>query len=168
MLLPDGKPIAGLDGVVIDCSTVDPVTSREESGHYPGRFVACPIAGAPQALASGTALLLVAGAPKAVEQAAPVLDALSATRQNAGEDPGTAAIIKLLNDYLLLSGLAALADVVVLAQANGFDETDLHALLSNLPTVAPALTNRIDGLLESRTRNLVQRRPWPQRPQPIR
>jgi 3-hydroxyisobutyrate dehydrogenase len=149
VLLPDGKPIAGLDGVVIDCSTVDPMTSREESGHYPGRFVACPIAGAPQAVASGTALLIVAGSADAVQRAGPVLDSVSGTRQTAGEDAGTAAIIKLLNNYLLLSGLVALADVVAVAQANGFENTDLHELLGNLPTVAPALTNRIDGLLEA-------------------
>jgi 3-hydroxyisobutyrate dehydrogenase-like beta-hydroxyacid dehydrogenase len=154
VLLPDGDPVAGLDGVVIDCSTVGPVTSREESDRYPGQFVACPIAGAPQAVASGTALLIVAGAREAVGQAEHVLAALSDSRRAAGEDPGTAAVIKLLNNYLLLSGLAALADVVAVAQASGFDDADLRGLLTGLPTVAPALTNRIDGLLDA------EHEPW--------
>ena len=150
VLLPDGLPVTGLAGVVIDCSTVAPTTTRDEAEAYSGRFVACPIAGAPQAVQSGVALLIVAGAPEAVELAAPVLSAISGTRQDAGEDPGTAAIIKLLNNYLLLAGLAVLSDVVAVGQANGFQPDDLRELLNNLPVVAPALKNRIDGLLEDR------------------
>lgn len=147
VLLPDGLPVPGLDGVLIDCSTVSPATSRAESDCYPGRFVAGPIAGAPQALASGTALLIVGGAAAAIDRARFVLEALSDSRQAAGEDAGTAAIIKLLNNFLLLGGLAVLADAVALAQANGFQDADLRDLLNTLPVVAPGLKNRIDGLL---------------------
>lgn len=147
VLLPDGKPVAGLDGVVVDCSTVAPTTSREEAANYPGRFIACPIAGAPQAVESGKALLIVGGAPGAVERAAPVLNAISESRQEAGDDAGTAAVIKLLSNYLMISGLAVLADAVAVAQASGFGKNDLAQLLNNLPVVAPALKNRIDGLI---------------------
>jgi 3-hydroxyisobutyrate dehydrogenase-like beta-hydroxyacid dehydrogenase len=147
VLLPQGKPVQGLDGVVIDCSTVSPATSRDEASWYPGRFVACPIAGAPQAVAAGTALLIVGGPRDAVQRAAPLLDAVSSSRQDAGDDPGTAATIKLLNNYLLLGGLAILADAIAVAQAAGIDGAAAQDLFSHLPVVAPALRNRIDGLL---------------------
>lgn len=147
VLLPDGTPLPGLDGVVIDCSTVAPTTSRAEADGYPGRFVACPIAGAPQAVESGKALLIVGGAPPAVARVAPVLNAISESRHEAGDDPVTAAVIKLLNNYLMISGLAVLADAVAVAQASGFERAELAELLNALPVVAPALKNRIDGLV---------------------
>lgn len=139
------RPDTG-DAVVVDCSTVSPSLSREEADAYPGRFVACPIAGAPAAVENGAALLIVGGAPAAVEAADPVLTAVSEKRRPAGADAGTAAVIKLLNNYLLLGGLAVLADAVAAAQAIGFDDADLADLFGNLPVVAPGLTNRIEGL----------------------
>lgn len=147
VLLPDHQPVAGLAGVVIDCSTVAPTTSRLLADNYPNRFVACPIAGAPQAVRSGTAKLVVAGSAAAVAQAEEVLAALSDSRQDAGEDAGTAAIIKLFNNYLLLSGLVVLADVVAVGQAMGFADADLAGVLTDLPVIAPGVKNRIDGLL---------------------
>jgi 3-hydroxyisobutyrate dehydrogenase-like beta-hydroxyacid dehydrogenase len=147
VLLPDGQPLAGLDGVVIDCSTVSPALSREEAGCYPDRFVACPIAGAPQAVEAGTALLIVGGAPDAVRAVEPVLSALSESRRSAGDDPGMAALTKLINNYLLLAGVAVLADAVAAGQASGFTDAELRDLLHELPVVAPGLKNRIDGLL---------------------
>ncbi len=147
VLLPDGEPIAGLEGVLIDCSTVAPATSRWEADHYRDCFVACPIAGAPQAVQSGTARLIVAGPAPAIQRANPVLESLSNSRQDAGDDAGTAAIIKLLNNYLLLSGLVVLADAVAVGQASGFSDSDLAGLLNELPVIAPGLKNRIEGLL---------------------
>jgi 3-hydroxyisobutyrate dehydrogenase-like beta-hydroxyacid dehydrogenase len=146
VLLPGGAPIAGLTGVVVDCSTVAPGTSRILAGRYPERFVASPIAGGPQAVESGQALLIVAGAPGAVDAAREVLDALCDNRRDAGPDVGAAAVIKLLNNFLLLAGLAALADVVAVAQASGFADDDLRDLLADVPVVAPGLSNRIEGL----------------------
>ncbi|MCW2526578.1 MAG: 6-phosphogluconate dehydrogenase binding protein [Pseudonocardiales bacterium] len=154
VVLPDGKPVTGLDGVLVDCSTVAPSLSREESDRYPGRFVACPIAGAPQAVQSGKALLIIGGPPQALQRAEFVFDALSDTRRAAGGDAGAASIIKLINNYLLLAGLAILADAVAVGQANGFGDDDLRELFNTLPVVAPGLKNRIDGLLEA------EHEPW--------
>ena len=147
VLLPDGGPAAGLDGVVIDCTTVSPELSRAEADAYPNRFVACPIAGAPQAVEGGSALLIVGGAPDAVSEVDAVLSAVSDSRRPAGEDPGAAAVIKLLNNYLLLAGLTVLADAVAVAQAAGLADDDVRSLLNDLPTVPAGLKNRIDGLI---------------------
>lgn len=150
VLLPNSQPVAELSGVIVDCSTVAPKTSRLVANNYPDRFVACPIAGAPAAVQSGTARLIVAGAGAAITRAEPVLEALSDSRQPAGDDAGTAAIIKLLNNYLLLSGLAALADAVAVGQGAGIADVDLASVLNGLPVIAPGLQNRIDGLLSDR------------------
>lgn len=147
VLLPGGAAVPGLDAVVIDCSTVAPATSGTVATAYPQRFVAAPIAGAPQAVLAGKALLLVAGPRAAVESADAVLSAISASRIDAGEDPGRAALVKLLNNYLLLSGVAVLADVVSAAQAAGLEPDFLRDVLGALPVVAPGVAIRVDALL---------------------
>lgn len=60
------------------------------------------------------------------------LPAISQPRLNVGEDADTAAILRLINNYLLMAGLAALADVVAVGQANSFDDVDLQNLLARL------------------------------------
>ncbi len=147
VLLPGGAAVPGLDAVVIDCSTVAPATSHALAAAYPERFVAAPIAGAPQAVLAGKALLLVAGPPAAVESADAVLSAISGARVDAGPDPGRAAFVKLLNNYLLLAGVAVLADVVSVGQAAGLEPEFLADLLRALPVVAPGVAVRVEGLL---------------------
>ncbi len=149
VVIPDDQPIAGFDGVLIDCSTVSPALSRIEADRYQNRFVACPIAGAPQAVDAGSALLIVGGAPDPVATVEPVLGAISESRRSAGDDPGAAAVIKLLNNYLLLAGLAVLADAVAVAQSVGLADDDVRSLFEDLPMVPAGLKNRVESLVGS-------------------
>ncbi len=145
VLNPDGRPVSELGGVLIDCTTVSADLSRDEAEWYPGRFVACPIAGAPQAVEAGSALLLVGGPADAIAKVDPVLTAISETRHEGGDEPATAAIMKLLNNYLLLAGLAALADATATAQGLGLDDAAVRSLFNDLQVIAPGVKNRIDA-----------------------
>ena len=147
VLLRDGAARDALAGCVVECSTISPALAGRLAEAYAGRFVACPMAGAPSVVAAGHALLIVSGEPGAVARAEPVLSALSDKRHDAGTDPTRAAKVKLLNNYLLLGNLAVLADAVAAASAAGFDGEYLADLLRSLPTVPPALTGRIDQLV---------------------
>lgn len=150
VLLPGGAARPSVIGTVVECSTVSPATSAALDAYYPERFVACPIAGAPPMVRAGQALLITAGSPAARKSADAVLADLSQKSHDAGDDPARAAMVKLLNNYLLLGGLALLADVVAAAQANGFDNDYLRELLGTLPVIAPGLRNRVDALIDSR------------------
>lgn len=147
IFLPGDQPIPELTGVLVDCSTVSPELSRELGRQYKDRFVASPIAGAPPAVEAGTALLIVAGSSGAVDRATPVLADLSTTQRNAGTDPGAAANLKLIMNYLLLTGVAMLADVVSVARKAGFDDATVSDLLKNSAMVAPGLHNRVNSLI---------------------
>lgn len=149
VLLPGGGARPAVIGTVVETSTVSPATSAALDAFYPERFVACPIAGAPPMVRSGQALLITAGSPAARKSADAVLSDLSDKRHDAGDDPARASMVKLLNNYLLLGGLAVLADVVAAAQANGFDDEYLRDLLGQLPVIAPGLRPRIDSLIDS-------------------
>ncbi|MBP2706200.1 NAD(P)-dependent oxidoreductase [Microbispora sp. RL4-1S] len=134
--------------IVVDTSTVSPGTSRALRELAPGhRFVAAPIAGGPAALLEGKATTLIGGAEALVSRLEPIWADLYDAATYCGEDPGHASAFKLLNNYLLMSGLAVLAEVVVTAQGAGLDESLTRDLLSRSPLVAPGLRNRLDDLI---------------------
>ncbi|GLW98543.1 NAD(P)-dependent oxidoreductase [Microtetraspora sp. NBRC 16547] len=134
--------------IVADMSTVSPDTSRALREAAPGgRFVAAPIIGGPQAVVSGQAFTLVGGDRQLVDDLRPIwAEAFSAYRY-CGADPGSAVIFKLLNNYLLMSSVAVVAEVVATGLAAGVDDMLLRDFLFGWPTVPPAVHNRIDDIL---------------------
>ncbi|MEV4246274.1 NAD(P)-dependent oxidoreductase [Streptosporangium canum] len=134
--------------VVADMSTVSPDTSRALAGlALGGRFVAAPIIGGPQAVVDGQAIGLLGGERGLVDRLGPVWQDLFAAQWYCGDDPGSALTYKLLNNYLLMSGVAVVAEAVAAGQAVGLDEAMLKDFLLRWPTVAPALHNRLDDIL---------------------
>ncbi|MEV0422356.1 NAD(P)-dependent oxidoreductase [Streptosporangium canum] len=134
--------------VVADMSTVSPDTSRALAGLAPGgRSVAAPVIGGPQAVVDGQAMGLLGGERGLVDRLGPVWQDLFAVQWYCGDDPGSALTYKLLNNYLLMSGVAVVAEAVAAGQAAGLDEAMLKDFLLRWPTVAPALHNRLDAIL---------------------
>lgn len=134
--------------VVADASTVSPVTSRELWQAAPGhRFVTAPIVGGPLAVVEGEAMGLLGGEREHVRRLDPLWRDIFAVQRYCGADPGSALTFKLLNNYLLMAGLAVVAEVVATGQAAELDESRLRDLLLQWPTVAPALHNRLDDVI---------------------
>ncbi|MEW9533946.1 NAD(P)-dependent oxidoreductase [Microbispora sp. NPDC049125] len=145
--------VARLDGIedgviVVDTSTVSPGTSRALRATVPGgRFLAAPIAGGPVAVVEGTATTLVGGERRLVDRLDPIWKDVFASWSYCGEDPGSATAFKLLSNYLMMAGLAVLAEVAATAQAAGLDDQLTRDFLASWPTVAPGLHNRLDDVL---------------------
>lgn len=138
----DGAP------VVVDMSTVSPATSRELRKMAPGhRFVAAPIVGGPSSVVEGQATGLLGGEQEHVRRLNALWPDLFMVQRYCGEDPGSALTYKLLNNYLLMAGLAVVAEAVATGQAAGLDESMLRDFIHQWPTVAPALHNRLDDLI---------------------
>jgi 3-hydroxyisobutyrate dehydrogenase-like beta-hydroxyacid dehydrogenase len=147
-LLPDGVPLPlPADGIVVECSTVAPATTRAVAEAFGGRLVACPILGGPAALEAGDAGLAVAGPPELIDRLRPLWDSLSGHVRRCGDDPGLALVVKLINNYLLMGGLAMLAEAAVVGQRAGLADGFVTDLFSQSPLVAPGLRNRIEDLV---------------------
>lgn len=144
VLAPDGKP-AVLPGksVVINAATTSPATARRLTEIYGSSFLAAPILGSPDALASGSAAMVLGGPEKTIGQLEPLFKQISSGMFRAGADPGRALIVKLISNYWLLAGIVTLSEGIALGEAAGFSEDDLIDLATRLPTVAPALHNRV-------------------------
>jgi 3-hydroxyisobutyrate dehydrogenase-like beta-hydroxyacid dehydrogenase len=141
---------AGLgDGVLIDTSTVSPGTTAALAEAVGGRLLASPILGSPTAVVSGEAGYLIGGPRKFYDRLAPAYDVLVETgrRVYVGENARVATTLKLLSNYLLMSGIAALAETVATAQAVGLSDELIRGYLGELPLVAPALRNRLDDIV---------------------
>ncbi|GAA4220090.1 3-hydroxyisobutyrate dehydrogenase-like beta-hydroxyacid dehydrogenase [Streptosporangium album] len=135
--------------VVADMSTVSPDTSRALAELAPGgRFVAAPVFGGPQAVVEGQSMGLLGGERGLVDRLEPLWADLFAVHWYCGRDPGSALTFKLLNNYLMMAGVAVLAEAVATGQAAGLDEAMLRELLFQWPTVATGLHNRIDDILQ--------------------
>jgi 3-hydroxyisobutyrate dehydrogenase-like beta-hydroxyacid dehydrogenase len=136
-------------GVLIDASTVSPETTAELAEAAGGSLLASPILGSPMAVLSGEAGYLIGGPRELYDRLAPAYDVLAEARRRVyvGEDARVATTLKLLSNYLLMSGIATLAETVATAQAVGLADDLIRGYLGQLPLVAPALRNRLDDIV---------------------
>ncbi|MGZ4311730.1 MAG: NAD(P)-dependent oxidoreductase [Solirubrobacteraceae bacterium] len=146
---PDGAAAGLGDGVLADASTVSPQTTAHLSKAASGRFLASPILGSPTAVLRGEATYLIGGPPEVYGRARPASETLADEdhRRYVGEDPTVASTLKLISNYLLMTGIASLAEAVATAQAAGLDDELIRDYFGRLPLVAPGLRNRLDDLI---------------------
>lgn len=138
--LPDGA-------VYVDCSTVSPALTAELARRFgTDRFAAMPVLGAPAAVTGGTATWLPGGDPAVLDRLTPVLEALGGQIRRF-DRPERSSVAKVASNLLLLTGVVALAESFAVGRAGGLDDDDLRALLGGSPLVAPALSNRFEGIL---------------------
>jgi 3-hydroxyisobutyrate dehydrogenase-like beta-hydroxyacid dehydrogenase len=132
---------------VVDLSTTSPATATRYGDLLAGHFVASPVLGGPSALAAGQAALAVAGPQELLDRLEPLLSSLSSRVRRCGSDPGRAQVVKLMNNYLLMTGIAALSEAVAAGEGAGLEAPLITDLLGTFPTVAPALHNRVQDIV---------------------
>jgi 3-hydroxyisobutyrate dehydrogenase-like beta-hydroxyacid dehydrogenase len=150
VLLPAGKPLTGPEpsSPLVDCSTVSLAATGELAASYGDRFVAAPILGGPSAVAAGEATYLAGGPSATVDGLGRAFGALTSDLRRTGEDATTATRLKLLSNFLLMSGLAAMAEVVVTAQALGMSADELTRTLDQSAMVPAGIKNRIAPMVD--------------------
>jgi 3-hydroxyisobutyrate dehydrogenase-like beta-hydroxyacid dehydrogenase len=146
---PNGVAAGLGGGVLCDASTVSPPTTAQLREAVGGQMLASPILGAPAAVVSGDASYLIGGPSEHYGRVRPAYDALAEEkrRRYLGDDATVATTLKLLANYLLMSGIATLAEVVVAAQAYGLPDDLIRDFFGRLPLVAPGLHNRLDPIV---------------------
>ncbi|MDQ2881585.1 MAG: NAD(P)-dependent oxidoreductase [Actinomycetota bacterium] len=148
VLESSGLLAAGTTAVIVNASTVSSATTKEMLARVPpSQLVVSPVLGGPQAVASGTAVWLLGGERDVVEQLNSMWKALSSRWLYCGPDPNIVITLKLIHNYLLMAGIAVLAEGAALGQAAGMDANLLREFLLTIPLVAPGLHNRLDDVL---------------------
>jgi 3-hydroxyisobutyrate dehydrogenase len=133
-MLPAGKHVrevyessvidyAPKSAILIDCSTIDVATAREEiekaaAAGY--EMVDAPVSGGIAAADAGTLTFMVGGAGEAFEKARAYLEIMGQAVIHAGA-PGSGQAAKICNNMLLGASMAATCETFVMAKKLGLD-----------------------------------------------
>src|SRR6266851_5645390 len=111
--------------IIIDMSTIAPVVSRklaQEASIHGAHFLDAPVSGGSQGAVNGTLTIMVGGDKEVFEQARPVLDAMGKSENIFYVGPqGAGEIVKLVNNSLVGTIAAAIAESFVLGVKAGVD-----------------------------------------------
>jgi len=124
----------GSGGIHLSMSTVSPETSRKLAQLHTlhgSVYLAAPVFGRPEAAATQTLWICLAGPQRAKERVQPVLKALGQGIFDFGEDPGAANIVKLCGNFLILSAMEAMAEALALAEKSGLDRSAVIDMLTH-------------------------------------
>ena len=133
-MLPAGKHVrdvyetsligaAPKEAILMDCSTIDVATAREEMEKAAGEgylMVDAPVSGGIAAAEAGTLTFMVGGSAEAFEAARPFLEAMGRAVIHAG-GPGSGQAAKICNNMLLGASMVATCETFVLARKLGLD-----------------------------------------------
>jgi len=137
------------DLLVVDTSTVAPGAAREVAADLALRgiaFLDAPMSGGVAAAGSGQLSVMVGGDVRDLERARPVLAAISKTIVHCGPI-GAGQIAKACNQLIVMSTIAAVAEVMVLARASGLDPAVVREALMSGLAASPILDVHGDRML---------------------
>jgi 3-hydroxyisobutyrate dehydrogenase-like beta-hydroxyacid dehydrogenase len=118
--------------VIVDCSTAEPQSTaklRTACAAHDIDFVDAPLARTPKEAQEGRLNIMVGATPERFEQLRPVFEAFCENIFHVGP-PGAGHTMKLVNNYISLAQMAALAEGYATAAKAGVDLDKLFALMS--------------------------------------
>lgn len=104
-------------------------------------YVAGPVFGRPDAAAAGKLWILLSGDPSAKAQVGPVCAAMGQGTLDLGDDPTSAHIVKICNNFLIGAAIAAMGEAFTLAERSGVDRKLLYEILTKTTFAAPVYVN---------------------------
>ena len=133
-MLPAGKHVRDVyetsvlgealtNAILIDCSTIDVATAKEEINKADAagyRMVDAPVSGGIAAADAGTLTFMVGGTDEAFERARPILETMGKNVIHAG-GAGAGQAAKICNNMLLGASMIATCETFVMARKLGLD-----------------------------------------------
>lgn len=117
--------------IVIDMSSIPPATARDHATRLAAKGILhldAPVSGGTKGAAAGTLAIMAGGAPETFEKAKPVLEAMG--RPMLIGPAGTGQVAKLANQAIVGMTIAAVAEALLLAAANGADPAKVREALA--------------------------------------
>ena len=151
----------GENGVHVSMSTVSPSKSRQLSklhAKFGSKLVEAPVFGRPDTVPDRKLSLALAGPVDAKDRVRPMLADLGAERIfDFGEEPGAAAVVKLLGNFLITSAMSSLDEALSVAIGSGVDLEPVVDLIAT--TLFPAPMYRGYGSMVAARRGPIPRSP---------
>jgi len=119
---------------VVDTSTIG-VAAAETIGALLASegvaYVDAPVSGGPAGARARTLAVMYAGVPAACEDVAPVIAGLSDRRYCVGDRPGLGQAMKLANNFLSATALAATSEAIAFGRSVGLDMATMIDVLNH-------------------------------------
>lgn len=137
--------------VIISCATMAPERARSlaakvnEAGLL---YLDAPISGGAQRAAQGELTILASGSRAAFTAAQPALDALAATLHDLGDEPGTGAAYKIVNQLLAGVHIAVACEAITFAKRLNLDLAKVYEVITGSAGNSWMFENRIPHVLE--------------------
>ncbi len=134
--------------VFANVSTVAPSTARALAGAGPEeRILDSPVMGSPTMIAGGHGRFLIGGSLAAITGVEPLWTDLGSGYTHCGPT-GTGAVMKIVQNLLLVTGVAALAEGIVTARENGLSDELIKSVMADSGAVSPASRTRLASLFD--------------------
>jgi 3-hydroxyisobutyrate dehydrogenase-like beta-hydroxyacid dehydrogenase len=141
--------VFGRDGVItnlwsgalhVSSSTISVSLSQrlsEEHAKKGQQFVSAPVFGRPEVAAAGQLFVVAAGAPTAMDVAAPLLDVVGQRTFVVSDTPKAANLVKLSGNFLGAAVIESLGEALTLIAKEGIDERRYLEILTSTLFDAP-------------------------------
>jgi 3-hydroxyisobutyrate dehydrogenase-like beta-hydroxyacid dehydrogenase len=149
---PNGIAEGGGEGlIVVDCATIDPMTSRAVAAGLAERgiaYVDAPISGGPWGAEEGTLSIMVGGADETVAAVRPLLEILGNPEKIFHLGPvGSGTTAKICNQILTGCQHVLVAEVMVLGTKAGMDPERLFETLRASSGASSAMERAVPGFI---------------------
>ncbi|MGO4713149.1 L-threonate dehydrogenase [Bradyrhizobium sp. 2TAF24] len=137
--------------VIVSCATMAPERVRAFAAAATAaglHYVDAPISGGAQRAAEGALTVLASGAPEAMAKAEPALDAMAAKIYRLGDEPGTGAAFKMVNQLLAGVHIAAASEAMVFARRLGLDLAKVYEVITASAGNSWMFENRVPHVLD--------------------
>jgi 3-hydroxyisobutyrate dehydrogenase-like beta-hydroxyacid dehydrogenase len=135
--------------VFANVSTVAPGTIHRLAEAGPAeRILDSPVMGSPEMIAAGLGSFLIGGSLAAITAVDPLWTDLGSGYTHCGPT-GAGATMKIVQNMLLITGVAALAEGIATARGTGLSEELIRSVMADSGVVSPASKVRLASLLDA-------------------
>jgi 3-hydroxyisobutyrate dehydrogenase-like beta-hydroxyacid dehydrogenase len=150
--LPDGpaseqvsRELAGRVNSIVDTSTIGVPTAGRIADLLARRgtgYVDAPVSGGPAGARARTLMVMYAGSDEVCAEVEPVLAGLSDRRQRVGDRPGLGQALKLANNFLAATALAAASEAITFGLSVGLTMETMLDVLGRASGQSNAITDK--------------------------
>lgn len=130
--------------VHISMSSIAPETSEkltEQHQQTGTHYLTAPVFGRPEAAAAQKLWICTSGDSALKEAAKPILESMSQGIFDFGEEPGSANVVKIAGNFMIMASMEMMAEAFTLGEKNGLDPKKLADFFGSTLFNAPIYQN---------------------------
>ncbi len=138
-------------GVILSCATMPPDAARDFAARAAASgvgYLDAPISGGAVRAAAGELTIMASGAAAVFTLVRPVLESIAAKVYELGEDAGTGAAFKIVNQLLAGVHIAAACEAITFAKAMNLDIAKVYEVITASAGNSWMFENRVPHILE--------------------